>query len=574
MRTFFGILSLLVGALCCLPRARAEGPLHTYALVVGSNRGGAGQAHLSFAEHDAERMAEVLVELGRTPTEHVQLLKQPSARELEQALVELAKRVQDHAGQGERSQVLFYYSGHARARSLSLDQEEVALDTLRKALTALPSTLTVVVLDACQSGAFSGVKGAAPAADFSLSSVNDLHSQGIAVMASSTAAELSQESPELGSSYFSHHLVAALRGAGDGNGDGRVSLDEAYGYAYQHTLSDTARTQVGTQHATLETDIRGRGDVPLSYPVDADAQLSLPAELEGRVMVQKENRGVVIAEIVKAAGSPLSLALPAGKYDVVVRKASGRDTRQCSVTLARGATYALDPRQCAVVAETVGVAKAAGTDDFQTWEAQREAERKNYYEHWFFEVGGGLNSKQDDDYTRTLGQFRFAEDLGQARVLGLDTSAGVGLTRHLSLLAHYDNKIERRVYTRSLQGPDSESRDERFSWTTRAVSLGLRARLALSKKEWVVGFAEGDVGLGIARTRMVGTGVHSFDHDFGLVLRGLLGLTFGVAEYFGVYLAGGYTYAPVTSNLIGQTHNDGGVTIVTGVRVRGMKGAW
>jgi hypothetical protein len=64
-----------------------------------------------------------------------------------------------------------------------------------------------VVLDACQSGAFSGVKGASAAGDFSISSVRDLHSSGVAVMASSTGSELSQESSELKSSYFTHHLL-------------------------------------------------------------------------------------------------------------------------------------------------------------------------------------------------------------------------------------------------------------------------------------------------------------------------------------------------------------------------------
>ena len=183
--------------------------------------------------------------------------------------------------------MVFYYSGHARARSLSLDDEEVPLDTLRKALTALPSTLTVVVLDACQSGAFSGVKGAVAGSRL-LAELGERPAQpghrgdgleyrrGAQSGIARARLELLQPSPDGG-----------LRGAGDSNADGRVSLDEAYGYAYQNTLSDTARTQVGTQHATLETDIRGRGDVPLSYPVDADSQLLLPADLAGRVLVQR-----------------------------------------------------------------------------------------------------------------------------------------------------------------------------------------------------------------------------------------------------------------------------------------------
>src|SRR4029077_10249454 len=135
-------------------------------------------------------------------------------------------------------------------------------------------------------------------------------SKGIAVMASSTGQELSQESDALKSSYFTHHLVVALRGAGDADGDGKVSLDEAYRYAYRRTLASTARTRVGAQHATLETDLSGQGDVPATSPADAKAQLEIPGSLEARILVQRAPSGSVAAELQKASGAALRLALP------------------------------------------------------------------------------------------------------------------------------------------------------------------------------------------------------------------------------------------------------------------------
>src|SRR5205085_2833919 len=174
----------------------------------------------------------------------------------------------------------FYYSGHAKANAFSLGENELAIATLREKLRAIPSTLTLVVLDACQSGQFARTKGTEPAADFSFNSVSRLTTKGIAVMASSSAQELSQESDELRSSYFTHHLVVGLRGAADADGDGRVSLDEAYRYAYRRTLASTAQTQVGGQHVTLETDLAGQGEVPVTYPADARSQLELPGPPE------------------------------------------------------------------------------------------------------------------------------------------------------------------------------------------------------------------------------------------------------------------------------------------------------
>jgi hypothetical protein len=43
---------------------------------------------------------------------------------------------------------------------------------------------------------------------------------------------------------------------------------------------------------------------------------------------------------------------------------------------------------------------------------------------------------------------------------------------------------------------------------------------------------------------------------------------------FGFFLEGGYTYAPVLDNLVGETHDDGGVAIFTGIRVRSLGGSW
>ena len=156
------------------------------------------------------------------------LLLRPSLHDVERALDRLAARAAEARRRGEDAQALFYYSGHARANALNLAGDELPLDDLRARLVALPATITIVVLDACQSGAISHIKGAEPTADFSFNSVNRLTNTGIAVMASSTGTELSQESETLRSSYFTHHLLAGLRGAGDADRDGRVTLVEAY----------------------------------------------------------------------------------------------------------------------------------------------------------------------------------------------------------------------------------------------------------------------------------------------------------------------------------------------------------
>lgn len=563
------LLTAWVALWACLATsqaARADAGLHSYALVIGSNRGGEGQGELSYAQQDAERVAALLGELGRTPRDHIALLHEPRAREVEQALAALRDKLTAHAARGERAQLLFYYSGHARARALSLGSEELSLSDLRASLLALPSTLTVVVLDACQSGAFSGVKGAAPSADFSISSVRDLNSTGIAVMASSTGTELSQESSELGSSYFTHHLLVSLRGAGDLDRNGRVSLDEAYGYAYQHTLSDTARTQVGSQHATLETELTGRGDVPLSYPVDADAQLALPGDVEGRVLVQRAQQGPVMAELVKARGGTLLLALASGSYDVLVR--GERDAKSCAVMLQKGVVHTLALHTC----RTVALPTAASKNSEPASRERREAR-----ESWFAEFGyyAGVGHR-DDAYLRTLQTFGYDSTAGGK--FGPGAAVGYQLRENLALLARYD-LVERNATERG--NAEDSINFAKLRWTTHTALLGARLRLPLAG-HWVVAFAELDAGLALASVELsskvsTDVGSSSLDHSerqLSFALRGLAGFTFGLTKYFGLYLAGGYTHAPALQNELGQRHQSGGITIVNGLRLNGVKGWW
>src|SRR5882762_8637124 len=272
-------ISILAAIMTVAGTARADDAIATYAIVVGSNAGGPGQTDLRYSEDDARRVGSLLTELGGYRPDQVDIVVHPTPDILRDRLAKLNDRVVADVAAGRQSRVLFYYSGHARASAIDLGPDELPLTELRQRLFQIPATLTVVVLDACQSGAFSRVKGAQPAADFSFSSRQHLDASGVAVLASSSGSELSQESEQLRGSYFTHHLLVGLRGAGDANGDGQVSLDEAYRYAYHQTLLATSATAVGGQHVSLEVDLKGHGSVPLSFPRAATAAIELPARL-------------------------------------------------------------------------------------------------------------------------------------------------------------------------------------------------------------------------------------------------------------------------------------------------------
>jgi hypothetical protein len=542
-------------------------PPPSFAVVVGINRGGPGQTELRFAEDDARHMADLLASLGRYEPGKVVLLLRPTLGEVRRALSDLALRAAETRRQGAESQVLFYYSGHARASALNLGDEEFPLADLRAQLLSMPAAVTIVLLDACQSGAISRIKGAEATADFSYNSINRLNTAGIAVMASSSATELSQESDSLRSSYFTHHLLVGLRGAGDTDHDGRVTLAEAYRYAYNQTLAATAATAVGSQHATLETGLRGKGEVVLTYPAAASSRIDLPSALAGDVLVRLEPAGTVLAEMHKVQGQAIRLALPPGHYVAIVRQESQQESqkdgqhegqaqhaRRCDLTLADGHTEILNATACPDVEPVAVAAKGMSFSP---------------RERWSFHAALGASSVRNDRFIGRLADFGFQDSIyfGLPR-FSLDAMRTVG--RHLAVgveLASLDERVFRRQSSTTLSG-----QDERYWWATYALGAFVLVDTLLWR-ERLNPYARGGVGLTLARTSYresdpTTNTVRSdaTSTDFGYALRAGAGLGFMPWRHFGFFGEANATFAPTVNNLVGDVHDSGGFGLLLGLR--------
>ena len=72
--------------------------------------------------------------------------------------------------------------------------------------------MRLLVVDACRSGAVTRVKGVEPAEEFEIRFEAAAGTEGMAIITSSAAGESSQESDRLRASFFTHHLINALRG--------------------------------------------------------------------------------------------------------------------------------------------------------------------------------------------------------------------------------------------------------------------------------------------------------------------------------------------------------------------------
>jgi hypothetical protein len=516
----------------------------SYAIVVGSNAGGPGQDDLRFAESDARRVATVLKELGGYPAKNVRTVLGPTPARLLEAIDDVAAKVAEDEAAGRHALVFFYYSGHARASALVLGADELALTDLRAKLTALPDTLTVVVLDACQSGAFSRVKGAEAVADFSFNSRTGLDAAGIAVLASSSESELSQESDFLEGSYFTHHLLVGLRGGGDRDQDGRVSLDEAYQYAYDQTLLATSQTAVGGQHVSLEVDLKGQGAVSLTFPQAADATITLAAGITGDVLVERKPAEVVIAEVHKVAGASYDIRVPAGKYRVLVREA--KVVTRCPVTVGTGGTAVVD---------------LAGCDEMTLIDATAKGGASIWTRPWTLSLGLGFGGAVDDEFTRHLEEsFEYRQE-GARTAFTLD--AAHELWPHLFAVGRLTH-VSGETWKRDITDFDPLT----FQVESDALTFGGRGSVGAHH---VVGWAEAGAGLTWSRARFTDEeGVSSTDSHLGAHLEAGAGVTWfpGWAGQFGFDLATRWIYAPTVDNNIGDTMDIGGLFFGIGVSYR------
>lgn len=529
------LLLLMMFALVAprLAAADDEGPIG-FALIVGSNAPGPGQGELAWAEDDAREVAEVLRELGGFARERVRLVLRPTPAQLLAAVGALERDVR---AAGRPAKIFFYYSGHAKASGLSLGADELALAELRARLLAVPAALTVVVLDACQSGAFSRTKGVEPAADFSFNSRSRLDATGVAVLASSTGSELSQESDFLRSSYFTHHLLVGLRGAADDNGDGRVSLDEAYRYTYHHTLVATAATAVGSQHVSVEVDLKGQGEIPLSFPQPTSTTITLPAAAEGQVLVERLPARAVVAELHKARGAALAIAVAPGRYQVLVR--GGQRLWRCAAAPDRApVTVALD--DCASEALVASATKGGGGP------------------RWHVSAVLGLGAGRRDGYVQRL------EDFGYDRQLGPSPQVGLHLAQRLHPRVLIGGELIMLGGEEWRRGTELEPLT--LSWNT--VTLGGFGRLE-TRPRWIVAYGQLGAGLALGFTRFRDqVGTTTSDTYPGVYGAAAVGLDLWFGRHWGMTARVTGSYAPAIDNLIGDQHDGGLVTVGLGAVTR------
>ncbi len=217
---------------------------------------------LDYAHRDAEQMAEWLVNHG-VPGDQIMLLTDETGSYATSVGVRLDTRpatlrnVREGLGWlrrvAEREDlVLIHFSGHGvqgpddgfdeedgldeffvlhDTRAAAKEDTALRDDEFARFVDRIASEHVVIFFDSCYSGGLArSLSSDAPATGGSRDVFNDLQLEGRVVLSASTEDQEAFESHTLEHGVFTHFVLEGLRGAGDLNGDGHVTLWELYGY--------------------------------------------------------------------------------------------------------------------------------------------------------------------------------------------------------------------------------------------------------------------------------------------------------------------------------------------------------
>ncbi|MBZ4416422.1 caspase family protein [Myxococcus sp. RHSTA-1-4] len=336
--------------------AASTRPVRRFALLVGVNDGGPGRAKLRYAVTDARSFGEVLEELGGVQPQDRLMLMEGGRSEFEAALTRFKGMISAAKASGGRTEALIYYSGHSDEEGLLLQKDRFGYRELRQALESLPADVRIAILDSCASGTLARQKGGVRRPAFLVDASTAV--RGHAILTSSSEDEVSQESDRIGGSFFTHNLVSGLRGAADATGDGRVTLHEAYQFAFHETLARTEQTRAGAQHPAYDIELAGTGELVMTDLRSTAAVLVLGEMVDGRLYV-RDAPGRLVVELKKFAGRATELGLQPGRY-TVMREAHG-EASQAELVLDQGGRAVLSESAFRPVSLELTAMRGGGT---------------------------------------------------------------------------------------------------------------------------------------------------------------------------------------------------------------------
>lgn len=329
-------------------------------VIVASQNGLGEDRPLRFAYRDGEKLERMLATVGQIAPADLFMFKREDRKGLLASLADAGARMAEIKASGRKVFLQFYYTGHGEAHYFHFRDGRVSFDEVKEALGAARADARVYVLDVCYGASFFNSKGFSVAPPLQLRMDVERAARGEVTISSSAVDEQAYEVRTLGGSIFTSHWIMALRGAGDRNRDGQVTLFEAYNYAYDRTSGYSAETLARPQHPSFQMDLTGARDMMLARHMESSTGLLFQACPAGNYSLLDMQRGIQIGELRMPQGEEFSLALEPGRYRVQYLPPRG-EAVAADVELKDGGMTRLPFAAFSARAAAPGVAKGSET---------------------------------------------------------------------------------------------------------------------------------------------------------------------------------------------------------------------
>ncbi len=254
-------------------------PQRTHALIIGiGSYRDPSIAPLQFTNSDASAFAAVLADesVCGVPAENIRLLVDAEATllEIKKAISGwLAKRAEAD------STAIIFWAGHGDVEPdplgrssdgianyllpYDVDRENLFASALsreefERLIGTVRSKRRVVFMDACHSGGVATHGSRKVGVGYSRDFFETIaQGSGSMVIAAAEHNQLSWEDATLGHGVFTYHLLEALRGKADVDGDGRVTMNEVYEYLKRSVPESVRRLGKGEQRPVLSSQVSG-----------------------------------------------------------------------------------------------------------------------------------------------------------------------------------------------------------------------------------------------------------------------------------------------------------------------------
>ncbi|MEM7433641.1 MAG: hypothetical protein AAF436_00720 [Myxococcota bacterium] len=182
---------------------------------------------------------------------------------------------------------------------------------------------------------------------------------------------------------------------------------------------------------------------------------------------------------------------------------------------------------------------------------------------WGLEFGFGWGRTRSSDYIRTLEDFGYTRDsrTGFRAVV----AASRRVCRYFEILFQF-NTLDDQNFARSA----GIGVDDSFKFSTLAFGIHGRAWFPTPNDRFRA-YAQLGVGSSVAITRLRtrlsqdAPRTEFRDAQWSYNITSLLGIEGMVSKHVGLFLNGGYVFAPVPKNLFGQRHQSGGGLVLVGI---------